>query len=120
LFGNKTPAYADTPQPTASNGFEALKFAKGRSWGTSVPDTVIDNRDAVFGQLALWRDLNHNGISEPNELQPIGQSDLLAIRTDWRASRRIDRHGNEFRQRAKGIFGAGEFWIYDVWFNWRP
>lgn len=54
-----------------------------------------------FSSLLLWADLNHNGFSEPNELQRLSDTQLLAISTDDRESRRRDSHGNEFRLRAK-------------------
>ena len=79
-------------------------------------DGDINARDAVFSRLVLWRDLNHNGISEPGELQPLCESDLVQIETDYRTSRRVDRFGNEFRQRAQGVWRNGRpHYIYDVW-----
>jgi hypothetical protein len=120
LFGNHTRAYADRADPQAANGFEALKFAQGPSYGQSYADSQIDSRDAVFPRLLLWRDRNHNGISEPEELEPLSGSGLLAISTDYRSSRRVDRHGNEFRQRAKAFWADSESsYIYDVWLKYR-
>jgi hypothetical protein len=117
LFGNHTPT-TNTSQSdiTAANGFEALRFTEGASFGRSRRDGVVDARDAVFSRLVLWQDLNHNGISEPGELQPLCESDLVQIETDYRTSRRTDRFGNEFRQRAQGIWQNGRArYIYDVW-----
>ena len=117
LFGNHTPT-TNTSQSdiTAANGFEALRFSEGPSFGRSRRDGVVDAQDAVFSRLVLWRDLNHNGISEPGELQPLCESDLVQIETDYRTSRRTDRFGNEFRQRAQGVWRNGRaHYIYDVW-----
>jgi len=120
LFGNHTPAYADRWDVTTANGFEALKFTEGPSYGPAHLDRQIDSRDAVYRRLVLWRDLNHNGISEPEELQPVAESGLLAIGTDYRNRRRVDRHGNQFRQRSSVVWEGGEFdHIFDVWLNWR-
>lgn len=115
LFGNKTPAYADEPEPRTQNGFAALAFAEGPSYGGGRPDLVIDARDAVFARLLLWCDRNHNGVSEPDELTPVAQSGLTAIRTDFKEAGRTDRFGNQFRLRAKSLWSNGEHYIYDVW-----
>jgi len=120
LFGNYTPAFANDPAVTTPNGFEALKFTEGPSYGSSRADRQIDRRDAVFGRLMLWRDLNHNGVSEPEELQPLTDEGLVAIGTDYKKSRRVDRFGNEFRQRAKVLWSDGaEDDMFDVWLKWQ-
>jgi hypothetical protein len=115
LFGNYTPGYANRRDVTTANGFEALRFLETPSYGHSAPDGTIDERDAPFSRLLLWRDRNHNGISEPEELEPLGASGLQAIHTEYKTSRKRDRHDNEFRQRAKGVWSDGEYFIYDVW-----
>ena len=68
----------------------------------------------------LWRDLNHNGLSEPDELQPVSESGLEAISTEYKYSRRVDKHGNEFRQRSRVLWNDGQYdHIYDIWLQWR-
>jgi hypothetical protein len=120
LFGNATPAYADRPEPLSDNGFVALGFAEHPSYGASIADRVIDAQDAIFAKLLLWRDVNHNGVSEPEELQPVTTSSLVAISKEYRLSKRRDRHGNEFRQKGKAWFMTDDGnrmpdTVYDVW-----
>jgi hypothetical protein len=126
LFGDKTPAYADQIEPSATNGFVALGFAEGPSYGGGMADRRIDSRDAVFARLLFWKDENHNGLSEPNELTPVSSTRLMAIATEYREGRRRDQHGNEFRLRAQSWWktasgrGAALRPVYDVWLQSRP
>jgi hypothetical protein len=119
LFGNRTPADPNDRAVTTANGFEALKFLETPTYGRSVADHAIDAQDAAFSRLLLWRDANHNGISEPEELQSVAGSGLVAISTDYKEKKRIDRSGNEFRQRAVVFWQDGRDFLYDVWLQWR-
>jgi hypothetical protein len=120
LFGNHTPARPDQPDVTTPNGFEALKFVESPVYGQSERNEVISARDAVFSQLVLWRDLNHNGISEPDELEPLSESGIEAIGTEYKNSKRVDKYGNEFRQRSRVKWSDGQYdHIFDVWLQWR-
>ena len=120
LFGNHTPAGPDQPDVTTPNGFEALKFVETLVYGQSERNEVITSRDAVFSRLVLWRDLNHNGISEPDELQPVSESGLETISTEYKNSKRVDKNGNEFRQRSRVKWSDGQYdHIFDVWLQWR-
>jgi hypothetical protein len=111
LFGDITPQPA-TPKP---NGFLALaEYDKPANGGNG--DGRIDRRDAVFSQLKLWQDSNHNGISEPGELRPFSEL-LSAIALDYKEARRTDQFRNQFRYRAK-VFdlngSQGGRWAWDV------
>ncbi|HXJ40214.1 MAG TPA: hypothetical protein VNH18_13125 [Bryobacteraceae bacterium] len=88
LFGNFTQLQNGH---LAKNGFEALAEFDANY------DGVIDNQDPVWSQLMLWRDLNHNGISEPNEIEPLDASDVTAIDLHDHWTGRYDSWGNAFR-----------------------
>jgi hypothetical protein len=120
LFGNHTPAHADRADLTTENGFEALAFLESPSYGRSAPDGQIDARDAAFAGLLLWRDLNHNGISEPRELRTAVASGVVAIGTDYKNKKRVDQFGNEFRQKGRITWADGQDAVFDVWLQWRP
>ena len=64
-------------------------------------DGLIDGRDSVFASLLLWRDENHDGVSQPAELYPLPSLDLARIHLDYKESKRTDGFGNLFRYRAK-------------------
>lgn len=118
LFGNVTPLPGGKGQ--ARHGFDALRSLESPQYGASVADGVIDDQDAAYHKLLLWKDANHDGVSQANELTPAALAGLVAIETRYRNSRRVDEFGNEYRLRGiswwqrRGRLDPRLF--YDVWF----
>jgi hypothetical protein len=110
LFGN----FTYQPEPAAGeerNGFAALAVYDYNA------DGKIDSADTVYSELRLWQDRNHNGISEPEELQKVDKLGLKTLFLNYRRSERVDKFGNEFRYRARvNDFGDRQLgrWAWDV------
>jgi hypothetical protein len=96
LFGNATPQ----PVVEKPNGFLALgEFDRMISGGNE--DGLIDSRDLVYPKLRLWRDLNHNGISENSELFTLADSRVASVWLKYEEVKQVDEFGNAYR--FKGV-----------------
>ncbi len=110
MFGNLTPQ----PPSDDPNGFLALAvYDEPRNGGNG--DGIIDSRDAIFSRLRIWRDSNHNGISDPGELISLQEAGIQSISLSYTESGRVDKWGNRFRYRARVVStGGADKWAYDV------
>lgn len=91
LFGN----FTEQPASADPNGYEALAVfdENGDGWLTEV--------DAVFPELAVWVDVDHDGRSSPGELRSLSDAGVSALEISPVESRRRDVHGNLFRYTAR-------------------
>lgn len=102
LFGDATPQ----PPSAEPNGFLALAvFDRPENGGNG--DGQISAADAVFSELRLWLDRDHNGRSEPSELSGLEAAGIVALELEYRSARRRDRYGNEFRYSAGVWYASG-------------
>jgi hypothetical protein len=98
LFGNYTPQ-PEVKKKGEKNGFRALAvFDEPAQAGNG--DGQITAADAIYSSLRLWKDLNHDGISQPNELETLEAEGLRAISLHYVRSRQTDQYGNQYRYRG--------------------
>jgi hypothetical protein len=108
LFGNYTPQ----PQTASPNGYIALgELESSAQRGNG--DHLVDRADAIWHDLRLWRDANHDGVSQTSELSTLAANGVDWLEVTPRKSGRRDRYGNFFRYRAKAGGSVGR-WTYDV------
>ncbi len=92
MFGDNTLQPLGGPR----NGFSALaRYDLADAGGNG--DGFIDASDDVYGDLEIWRDVNHDGVSQPGELQPVSALGIESFTLSYQDSDVVDSHGNEVR-----------------------
>ncbi|PYT32497.1 MAG: hypothetical protein DMG57_01535 [Acidobacteria bacterium] len=117
MFGNMT----EQPVSENPNGFIALSvFDKPENGGNG--DGVIDKNDTIFSKLQVWQDVNHDGVSQPNELRLLNEVGIISISLKYHESRWSDIYGNAFRYRSRVTFSPERpsTWVYDVFLLLAP
>lgn len=112
LFGGAT---AQSPSQDR-NGFRALaEYDRPANGGND--NGIIDPGDSIFASLRLWHDLNHDGVSQANELSGLSDRNIASIELAYKLAGRYDHNGNQFRYRAKVNEinpGQTDRWAWDV------
>lgn len=94
------------------NGFDYLGFVDGRILGRSgrlrTTDRRIDRADPVYATLILWRDANHNGLSEEIELQSVAYAGVVSLSAESQQVTDVDRSGNVITRKGVAIVRQGD------------
>jgi hypothetical protein len=98
LFGNFTAQPATTDR-NGKNGFLALAVFDQPDHGGN-GDGQITEDDAIYADLRLWIDANHDGVSQPEELKTLSECGVRAISLRYVPSKKKDEFGNVFRFRS--------------------
>jgi len=112
LFGNITPQ----PPSSDPNGFLALAVYDRPDRGGN-GDGLIDAADAVWPNLFVWIDANHDGIEQPKELRTLDSVGIHSISLHYTLSEYTDQYGNIFRYKGSlnpDQGGSVDPKIYDV------
>lgn len=113
LFGNRSPQF---PSDDA-NGWRALAVWDDLLNGGN-EDGRIDAQDFIFGELRLWIDGNHDGISQSSELLALDEAGITWLDLDYSLSWRQDPFGNLFKYRSQtGRASGGVRMAWDVVFT---
>lgn len=112
LFGN---AVMLANGSRARNGFVALSTFDENY------DATLDEDDPVWPRLQLWRDIDHDGISQPAEITPLRESGVTAISLNHYWTGRRDASGNTFRYKSQVWISDGNDVatprpVYDIFF----
>lgn len=105
LFGTVTDQPPLQPREQR-NGFRALGVFDDPARGGNA-DGIISAADAIFSQLRLWIDSNHDGISQPSELLSLPQAGIRAISLHYTRMRYTDTFGNQFRFKSGVTMSSG-------------
>lgn len=111
LFGNWTVLRSGV---RAGNGFEALKELDSNG------DGIVNRFDPRWNDLLLWRDANHDGVSQPGELQRVAGSGIVGIATEYHWAGRRDASGNLLAYQGWTYLESGARPAYDVYFRTVP
>jgi len=87
-------------QDSDKNGFDSLKELD------STKDGVIDAKDKLWKSLLLWSDKNGDGISQPDELEPLNKR-VTKISLKYKST--VRAYGATAQARE-----SGDFWFKDA------
>jgi len=102
--------FGDHTLPGTGNGFKALRELSGVEAGW------IDATSPFWATLLLWTDANHDGISQPAELQPVGNV-LTKIGLGYSMTLRTDANGHQVLDTPTDQFG--NIFQYRGWVEYR-
>ncbi|NDG72790.1 MAG: hypothetical protein EBY32_16135, partial [Proteobacteria bacterium] len=99
LFGDFTLLSNGT---TAAHGFEALADLDDNH------DGVIDQADAAWAELAIWKDSNSDAYFDVGERLSLEQAGVRQLRLSYRHGDQVDGQGNQHLQLGTYLTSQGE------------
>lgn len=98
--------------PNRGDGFASLATYDTNADGT------VDQNDAQFSDLLLWKDANMDGVTDANELQNAAAAGLESISTDY-ASQEVYESGNLFGEVSTATFQGQDVAAVDIYFRYK-
>ena len=86
----------------AAHGFEALADLDDNH------DGVIDQADAAWAELAIWKDSNSDAYLDPGERLSLEQAGVRQLRLSYRNGSQVDSQGNQHLQLGTYLTSQGE------------
>ena len=99
LFGMPVGAPRRSKPLAGDNSFTLLAAYDDPANGGN-GDGIISAGDGVFGQLRLWVDGNHDGVSQPGEFLPLDAAGVVSIEFAYERTGRRAGLGNNYRYRG--------------------
>jgi hypothetical protein len=92
-------------------------FAKLESFDSN-GDGFVDAKDAAFGDLRVWQDLNGNHQTDDGELRSLSEAGVASLKVDFVELPAIDEQGNLHLERSSATLADGSsIDMADVYFN---
>lgn len=97
-----------------ANGFENLRQYDDNG------DGIIDENDAIYSELRLWRDLNGDGINQADESMTLAEAGVKSINLGYNKDYEMDKNGNVIGEKSSFTRTDGtEGLVADVWLKNR-
>jgi hypothetical protein len=64
---------------------------------------LCGSRDSVYGQIRVWLDNNHDGISQPSELMRLSDAGVTALLVAYHDTPRMDNNGNLYKYEGSAL-----------------
>ena len=79
---------------------------------------MVNNLDAEFGKLMIWRDANGNHATDAGELMSLAQAGVASLTVAYTELPAIDAQGNLLLERSSATLAGGQtVEMTDVYFN---
>lgn len=109
LFGNLNPQAPPLYPSELDNGYRALRVFDENN------DGQITVADAIWPELHIWFDRNHDAITQPGEVVSVQDSGIASLSLSYQTIGKRDQHGNEFRYRGDvKMFDGSKRFSFDV------